>query len=387
MAKRRAPYWDAALKLWVAEVHLGRDGRGKRLRKRVSSKSQATCLKKLEKLERELEAGTVLAHAPEKITIEAWLWRWLEEKRSGLGVNTIEDYRSKIRNHLAPRIGSVLLHKLTPLHCAKLFTEMEKAGVGRRTQQIVHVVIKQALERAVELELLAKSPLKVSKPVPDPEQQREKPTWTIEDVHRFLVHASTHRLAALFVLAVATGMRQSEIFGLMREHLHVEQGFLKVEWALHEISEEEQARRKVDPRLGNCLHLARPKTKGSRRIIALPRTVVAALREHLSRAPASLFVFATEAGEPIRARAFQDWWQALLEHAGVPYLPFKQLRHTCLTLLAEKGVPVKAVQALAGHSTPDLTLKIYTQATAKLARQAADAWDELLEPGAFGGAP
>jgi integrase len=35
------------------------------------------------------------------------------------------------------------------------------------------------------------------------------------------------------------------------------------------------------------------------------------------------------------------------------------LRHTYITRLFEAGVDLKAVQYLAGHATPDMTLKVY----------------------------
>ena len=37
-----------------------------------------------------------------------------------------------------------------------------------------------------------------------------------------------------------------------------------------------------------------------------------------------------------------------------------QLRHTYITSLFEAGLDLKQVQYLAGHSTPDMTLRVYT---------------------------
>ena len=378
--RRRKPYRDVTLDLWVAEVFLGVDGRGKRIRRRVTSKSHAGCVKKLEKLERELADGQVLAHAPERTLMKAWLERWLEDKTPHLEPNTEALYSSLIKRHLIPRIGATLLHKLTPLHLQSLFTSLERDGVGRRTQQNLHALLKQILSAAVNVELLAKSPmLKVAKPPLDQGKRKPRMTWTVDDARKFLVHASTHRWSALFVLAVATAMRQSEIFGLLWENVDVERGFLRVEWALHEVRKGSQ--KKVDPRTGVTLALRPPKTLKSRRVIALPVVALDALKAQKKTAPkASPFVFTTVAGEPVRGRYFADEWQAFLDETKLPRLPFGRLRHTCLTLLAEEGVALKAAQELAGHSTSALTANIYQAATARLARQAADAIDRALGP-------
>ena len=37
-----------------------------------------------------------------------------------------------------------------------------------------------------------------------------------------------------------------------------------------------------------------------------------------------------------------------------------QLRHTCITRWIENGLSVKEVQYLAGHATPDVTMRIYS---------------------------
>ncbi len=384
MTRRRKPYRDETLGLWVASISLGVDGRGKRVRRRVSSKTHAGCMKKLEKLERELAAGQVLAHAPEKTTMKAWLERWLKDKTAHLEPNTEALYSSIIKRHLIPRLGSTMLHKLTPLHLQSLFTALETDGVGRRTQQNAHALLKQILGAAVNLELIAKNPMmKVPKPPLDHAKRKTRMTWTVADARAFLVHASTHRWAALFVLAVATGMRQSEIFGLLWENVDLERGFLRVEWALHEVRKGSQ--KTVDPRTGEAMALRPPKTLKSRRVIALPLVAIEALKAQRTGAPETqAFVFVTKSGDPVRGRYFADEWQTFLDTTGLPRLPFGRLRHTCLTLLAEEGVALKAAQELAGHSTPTLTAGVYQQATARLARQAADAIDRALGPAPAG---
>jgi integrase len=60
--------------------------------------------------------------------------------------------------------------------------------------------------------------------------------------------------------------------------------------------------------------------------------------------------------------------------AGVtPY----SLRHTCATLLLEKGIPLKVVSERLGHSTIALTADVYSHVTPSMQKQAADVLGEF----------
>lgn len=382
--KRRAPWKDTVNDIWLASVYLGRDpDTGKRIEKRVSSKSYETCLEKLEALERKVSTGQTIAVAKkDRVTVDDWVAQCLEREKGKIGPNTFVTYRSVVA-HIRTRLQNVTVEKVNALHVDRLFSQLEDEGVGRRTQQKVYLLLNKYLKRAESLELIGQNPMKkVPRPTLDRSKRLPRLVWTAEHVKAFLAAASTHDMAALFVVAVATGMRQSELFGLRWEYVELERGTLRVEYSLHEVPLALAG--KIDPRVGHSgLMLLPPKTESSRRTIALPVLALDALRAHREKTKGlpSSFVFTGAEGAPLRSQNFSKRvWRPLLENAALPWLPFKQLRHTCLTLLAEAGVPVKAAQALAGHQTSAITAEIYQQATARLARQAADAMDLMLGP-------
>jgi integrase len=86
-----------------------------------------------------------------------------------------------------------------------------------------------------------------------------------------LLHATRdHRMHALYVLAVTTGMRLGELLGLCWEDIDLDARRLVVRRAL-------QRRRDAE------LVLSQPKTAGSRWAIVLSQRAVTALREHWRR--------------------------------------------------------------------------------------------------------
>lgn len=113
--------------------------------------------------------------------------------------------------------------------------------------------------------------------------------------------------------------------------------------------------------------------------LTLASTGVSILTEEQAKAT-SPFVLAMRNGESLSASAFARLWRIIENrttddpgllgkttsprHPNTVYtLDFHVhphlLRHTCITRWVEEGFDLKEVQYLAGHSTPDMTLRVY----------------------------
>jgi integrase len=62
-------------------------------------------------------------------------------------------------------------------------------------------------------------------------------------------------------------------------------------------------------------------------------------------------------------------WRSLRKAAGLPTLRFHDLRHTCITKLAEAGVPDHVLMSISGHISPEM-IKHYAHIRSK-AKEAA----------------
>jgi len=113
------------------------------------------------------------------------------------------------------------------------------------------------------------------------------------------------------------------------------------------------------------------KTPESRRTLALPRKCVEALREHRVRqaedrlAAGPLWqdhglVFASAAGTPMDDHNVRRMFRAITEDAGLGtgWVP-REMRHTFVSLLSARGVPVEAIALLAGHNQTATTELVY----------------------------
>ena len=119
-----------------------------------------------------------------------------------------------------------------------------------------------------------------------------------------------------------------------------------------------------------------PKTKSSRRTIALPEVVLEALKPN--KKPEG-FIFQTSAGTPIAPRNLLRHFYLAMERAGVPRISFHSLRHSCATILLQQDVHPKKVQELLGHSSIVLTLDTYSHIIPAAYSETAEKMDEVLK--------
>jgi integrase len=192
---------------------------------------------------------------------------------------------------------------------------------------------------------------------------------TPEQVGKFLATIAGHQREALYALALDSGMRQGELFGLLRDCVDLDAGAVTVKRSL--------AHKGAQPIMKDV------KTDSSRRRIRiLPRTVEI-LRRHLATRPTApdTPVFATLGGKFLQPAyiSFREF-PRLLKKAGLPRIRFHDMRHTCATLLLLKGVNVKAVSARLGHSTATMTLNTYAHTLPAMDEQILEVMGEIMIP-------
>lgn len=170
------------------------------------------------------------------------------------------------------------------------------------------------------------------------------------------------------LLAMGTGMRRGEIFGL--------------EWHDYD-GRAIQVVRSVKP--DNTL--GPPKTQAGVRRVAVGSGTAKTLDEYrrfqeplVARTSwdAPVPVMAREDGTRLSMSTFSHWWERFRRDAGFEGLRFHELRHTHASLLIASGTDVKTVQGRLGHSSADVTMNIYAHALPRNDAVAAQAIDGML---------
>lgn len=216
---------------WAAQVSLGHDPlTGKRKRRSIYGRTRKEVQEKLTKLLREVQTGEYIE--PTKITLSAWLKKWLATYKKGeLSASAYEDYEGHIRRHIAPVLGEIPLAKLQAFTLQDFYNEKlesgridGKGGLSTRTVRYFHVIIRAALEQAVKEGKLARNVADATTP-PVVRTKKMQPL-TEKQLNVFFDHAKGDRLFAAYVLAATTGLRRGSCAGCVGRVLTWRRAFL-----------------------------------------------------------------------------------------------------------------------------------------------------------------
>ena len=395
---------------WCVRISIGYrpDGKPNRVDRYAPTKAEA--LKKLHDLQTNRIGGW--AFRTERITLKAYLEHWLKnDVRVSREPSTYDSYKRTLVCHVIPFIGGTQLGKLSPADIKDLYARLEAGTVptlspaeikeqyarlevetapsldaaivnsrrkqstrtvtkrrSAKTRHNVHAVLRCALNDAVRDGLIVKNPCDA---VTAPRYRTpEVRYWSAEQARTFLKAIATDRLEALYALALTTGSRQGELFGLKWTDVDWEGKAININRTLNESSGKRYVREGSKTGRGHRVDI------GEYPIAALKRR-----REHTMKEGnrASEYIFCDTEGNPLRRNnVIRRSYKPLLEAAGLPYINFHALRHTCATALLESGEDIKAVSERLGHADVATTLRMYAHVTPTMQKRAADRADRLF---------
>lgn len=336
--------------LWEASVSLGQGPNGKRRRKKVYAATKTEVMKKLDELKSKVSSRTLATAG--QLTTAAFMTWWLDNvSKKQTEASTWERYEQLNRLHLSPHLGQTRLADLTELHIEQLYTDMEKAQASNWSRKMAGTLLTNALGYAAQKKLISGNPAQsVAKPKPG---HHEICPLTDEQATQFLRETQVHRLHALFALALGSGLRQGELLGLAWSGIAFVKQTVTVSRALSQTKK--------------GFGLKAPKSASGRRTLRLPGFVIGALERHKTLMKAegqsvdgSDKVFCTRTGNWIaKSNLTRKTFKPLLKKASLPLIRFHDLRHTHATSLLRAGKSIKAVSRRLGHSTVELTLRVY----------------------------
>lgn len=349
---------------WQGSLVVGwRDS--KPIRRKVSAKSRTDCNRKVRDLRDKIAAGTLPAgRVP---TVGEWLTVWLEQIAAAkVRPNTLRGYRTYVERYLIPLLGKHRIDRLTPEHVEQAWKQLLTTGrpevgkSGRPVQPLsstsahqAHRILARSLKVAQQRGYVQRN-VATMVDAPAIDNPEMKPLTKVE-AKRVLTAAEGTRMQARWSIALSLGLRQGEALGLTWHNVDLENGTVVVRQAL--------SRQK-----GEGLVLGPVKSKAGRRMLSIPKPLLAELKAHriaqnAERLAAGTwwaegdYVFTTPEGKPIDPRA--DWgaWRDLLATAKVDPVRLHDARHTAATFLLAKGIPARVAMGFLGHSQRSMTDK------------------------------
>ena len=350
---------------WVGSLSLP-DG----TRKVYYGKKQSEVIAKLDQAANDLRHGLLTVGST--TTLQEYLENWLENvHKPTIRISTYLNYRKLLHNYLVPGLGKVKLQKLTPQQVQVFYSQKMSDGLAPKTINNIHGVLHKALDNAVKWNILSRNVCDAVTPPRIP--RKEKNVLTKQQAHTLLEEVRTHRLEALFTLAITTGMREGELLALHWQDMNLEDCSIQVKRAVSYLK-------------GYGYVESEPKTAKSRRMIMLPVFVVAILRRHKSQQEEQRrevgsawmekdLVFTNALGYFYSASTLRKVFRRFLVSIGLPHMRFHDLRHSAATILLAMNVHPKVVQEILGHSQIAMTLDVYSHALPSLQEEVTKQWD------------
>lgn len=362
MKKRQLPpgvYFDPKSGRFIAKQRLS----GKMTRA-VTFSTVAECVEHNTAV-REAHFALEAPPKPKGLTLGAWLDTWLKRREESGRHRDVANDRKVLDRYVGPDLRETPLRDLRQRDARSWLYDLAhreaKTGGGkgkgknldRQTVANALNLVRASLAEAVDAGKIHSNPCDGLRPPKGAATTKEHTGFlTAKEIETLLtVEGLPLRLRTIYVVAIHTGMRASELWGLRWENIVLD-----------------------GPRPEVIVRFSRnAPTKGGRvrRVPLLPaaREALAAWRASLDATPIAGIVWPTlkpgKGGDLCHAKGYDgEWGRWGRGKAKIPH-PFKQLRHTCGCHLAMgtwgQPAPMEVIQRWLGHQSITTTERFYAR--------------------------
>lgn len=317
---------------------IGTDADGKRIRKAFTGKTLAECRAKRDAF---LAARSAATAAAKPQTVGAWAAQWRAVYGSSAGYSQNRTVEIDVRR-LCAFLGTMQLDAVQQVHVQAYAQSV--AHYAKSTVNKIKATTNRIFAAAVANGYILRNPCDgVRWQNVGAGTHRFLEPWEIQAI---TAHWQDHHAGIWAMLMLYAGLRRGEALALRwadidGDVIHVRQG----------VHFED-----------NTPISGAPKTPAAVRDVPL----MGPLKTALQAAPhVGQYICLGAAGQPVTSSIWASGWiaynNAMTRASGQPFnVRAHDLRHTFASMLYDAGVDIKTAQKLLGHTSPELTMRIYT---------------------------
>lgn len=280
------------------------------------------------------------------------LWEiYKEHIETKLKYNSLRSIKNRIERHALPYFKDYMLKNITATVYVRWQNELDQKGYCYKYKSSIHGAVRTMLNYAVKFYGLK---VNIASQVGNFSKRDEIPKeyniWSYEEFKQFISVVDNDMYKLFFEVLYLTGIRQGECLALTWNDLC--DNYLLINKTL--------TRKKVDGK--NMINS--PKTKMSYRKVKLDRHLLSRLHEYKEKCRKfiefndSWYIFGCLS--PLATTSIARKKDYYCNLAGVKKIKIHDFRHSHVSLLLSKGVPITVIAKRLGHSDIEMTLNTYS---------------------------
>ncbi len=255
--------------------------------------------------------------------------RWLDESCSvEHSFAYLKKCQQVVKQHLTPKIGKLRISEISCQDVQRIQRELKEKSYAIQTINNILATLSSVFKRAIEIGIVDHNPCGGVRRLKR-EQKPELQVWTLEERDRFLsvLHAENFKYFQVCAIALFSGLRPSELRGLLRDAVDFERAQIRVhrQWCT-----------KQNKLVGYT------KTRTAR-TVPISRLIIESLAD-MKQLPGDSLLF------PFLSNSFgHRYLKPFMRRAGVREIRMHDFRHTFASQLLNGGAPLAEVKELLGH--------------------------------------
>jgi len=318
------------------------------------------------KIEQRLVVGGLGLLKPNASSFKKYAEEWLARPHNWKE-STKEDYTSKLRNHVYPRIGGLGLDRIGKREVRVMLDDLLKGGLSTKTVKCVRAVVSGVLNAAAEDDLVERNVLRdVKAKGGDGNKGTEPKALTAKEAIALLEKAEGTPYHPMILCGLTTGLRLGEIEELRWKDVDLDERVIEV---------------KRSHRKGRVTDT---KNHHNRRV-DVPQILAQLLRELKIQCKEKLWKKNIEEElvfKRIGRTTLRTNLHKLLEEAKLERRRFHDLRHTYASLRLLKGDNIGDVSKQLGHASIQITFDVYGHWIPSSFKSEVDELGQMFQPDA-----
>lgn len=329
-----------------------------------------------------------------QITVDRVLRSFFAMKSSSIKPASQDRMESTIKCQIIPRIGSLNVSDLTgDMFFDLVLNKMKDEGLSYSSIKKAYDTFNAGMRYAVAQKIIARNPIEgydsptqnaYSTSVDDEDDgalffipQDKIETFVAASKSKYSNGNVRFKNGPAYILCLYTGLRMGELLALRWNNVDLEQHTIRVCHTIIFVKDRNPKSKTFGKKI---LSVASTTKTNQTRTLKLNTKAFDAISElkQVADSKHSIFVVSNNDGELVRPKAFAQSFRSICDIADIS-LPqgtnVHALRHTFASMLFAKGVQVKIVSALLGHSSVQRTMNTYIHLIQQQEAQAMDVID------------